>query len=80
MFFTIENYNRDSVQEEYIDHIVGSMDFLEARTMLKEYMLKEKDKLSNRELEREIRLLAPYILYGNFAEELVSTLEGDYHV
>lgn len=79
MFFSIENYNRDSIQEEYVNYVVGSMDFLEARTMLKEYMLQEKDKLNNREIEREIRLLAPHILYDSFNEELIATLEGDYH-
>lgn len=79
MFFTIENYNRDYVQQEYVDYIVGSMDFLEARTMLKEYILQDKDNLSNKELEREIRLLAPNVLYDTLTDELVSTLEGGYH-
>lgn len=79
MFFTIDDYNRHTVQEDYIDYIVGSMDFLEARTCLKEYMRKDKSELSNSDLEREIRSIAPSVLYDIFADEVVTTLEEDYY-
>lgn len=79
MFFSVEDYNRNSVQEEYIDYLVGSMDFLEARTSLKKYMRKDKSKLSNSELETEIRTIAPSVLYEVFTDEVVSTLEGGYY-
>lgn len=79
MFFSIDDYNRNYIQDEYIDYVVGSMDFLEARTALKEYMAKEKNELTHRELEHEIRLIAPSVLYEVFTDEVVSTLEGGYH-
>lgn len=79
MFFSIENYNRNAIQEEYVDYLIGSMDFLEARTALKEYMMKDKDSLTHSELEREVKLIAPSVLYQIFTDEVVSTLEGGYY-
>lgn len=79
MFLSIDDYNRHTVQEDYIDYLVGSMDFLEARTSLKEYMRKDKSELSNSDLEREIRSIAPSVLYDIFTDEVVTTLEEDYY-
>lgn len=78
MNYDINNYNRHEIQQEYVDYVVGSMDFIEAKTVLKNYMMREKDSLSNSELEKEIRLLEPSILYNSFAQHFVELWEEGY--
>lgn len=78
MNYDINNYNRNEIQQEYVDYMVGSMDFIEAKMALKNYMMKDKDSLSNAELEREIKLLEPSILYNSVAQDFVELWEEGY--
>jgi hypothetical protein len=66
--FVINNYNRNDVQRKYIDSILGSLDFIEIKQRLRNYLELEKDKESNRSLELEIRHEAPELLIDNWED------------
>jgi hypothetical protein len=66
--FVINNYNRNDVQRKYIDSILGSLDFIEIKQRLRNYLEIEKDKESNRSLELEIRHEAPELLVDNWED------------
>jgi hypothetical protein len=66
--FVINNYNRNDVQRKYIDSILGSLDFIEIKQRLRNYLELEKDKESNRSLELEIRHEAPELLVDNWED------------
>jgi hypothetical protein len=70
----INDFNRIDLQSQYIDHLVGSMDFIEVRKMLRDYLDYEKDKESDEDLEAEILNEAPYLL-----EEKWEEIEEVYH-
>jgi hypothetical protein len=74
----INNFSRRDIQEEYVDYLVGSMDFIEARTALKDCINKEKSKLTNSQLEKEIRESYPRVLYEYYTEDSTAVLEGGY--
>lgn len=64
----INDFNRIDLQSQYIDHVVGSLDFLTVLQRLKDYLENEKDKESNQDLEAEILHEAPYLLQENWEE------------
>ena len=64
----INDDNRIEIQRKYIDHILGSLDFMEIKDKLRDYLELEKDKESNRSLEAEIRHEAPEILVDNWED------------
>lgn len=66
--FVINNNNRKEIQRRYIDSILGSLDFIEIKQRLRDYLDFEKDKESNRSLELEIRHEAPDILVDNWED------------
>lgn len=67
--------NRAEFQRKYIDHILGSLDFIEIKNRLRDYLELEKDQESNAALEAEIRHEAPDILVDNWEDsEQPSTL------
>jgi hypothetical protein len=66
--FVINNYNRNDVQRKYIDTILGSLDFIEIKQRLRNYLELEKDKESNKSLELEIRHEAPELLIDNWED------------
>ena len=70
MINVINDMNRIDIQSQYVDHIVGSLDFIEARNLLRNYIEYEKDSLSNEDLYAEIIHEAPYILANNLDEIL----------
>ena len=77
--FVINNNNRKEIQRKYIDSILGSLDFIEIKQRLRDYLDFEKDKESNRSLELEIRHEAPDILVDNwedFSESATLTKSG----
>lgn len=77
--FVINNNNRKEIQRKYIDGILGSLDFIEIKQRLRDYLDFEKDKESNRSLELEIRHEAPDILVDNwedFSESATLTKSG----
>lgn len=66
--FVINNQNRKEIQRKYIDTILGSLDFIQIKDRLRDYLDFEKDKESNRSLELEIRHEAPDILVDNWED------------
>lgn len=66
--FIINNSNRQEIQRKYIDDILGSLDFMEIKSMLRDFLHTEKSKESNRALELEIRHEAPDLLVDNWED------------
>lgn len=64
----INSVNRQEIQRKYIDSILGSMDFMQIKDKLRDYLELEKDKASNRALEAEIRHEAPDVLVNNWED------------
>lgn len=64
----INSVNRQEIQRKYIDAILGSMDFMQIKDKLRDYLELEKDKESNRALEAEIRHEAPDVLVNNWED------------
>jgi hypothetical protein len=60
--------NRVEVQRKYIDQILGSLDFMQIKDRLRDYLELEKDKESDRSLEAEIRKEAPEVLVENWED------------
>jgi hypothetical protein len=78
----IDDGNRLDIQRKYIDHILGSLDFMEIKDKLRDYLELEKDKESNRSLQAEIRHEAPEVLVDNwedFDEPATLTQEEPHH-
>lgn len=66
--YVINTLNRKELQRKYIDSILGSLDFMEIKSRLRDYLNLEKDKESNKSLELEIRHEAPEILSDNWED------------
>lgn len=64
----INQINRKEIQRKYIDQILGSLDFMQIKDKLRDYLQKEKDKESNIALESEIRKEAPDVLVDNWED------------
>jgi hypothetical protein len=60
--------NRVELQRKYIDHILGSLDFMEIKDRLRDYLEVEKDKESDVALEAEIKHEAPDVLVDNWED------------
>lgn len=60
--------NRVEIQRKYIDHILGSLDFMEIKDLLRDYLDTEKTFESNAALEAEIRHEAPDVLVDNWED------------
>jgi len=60
--------NRTEFQRKYIDHILGSLNFMEIKDRLRDYLEVEKDHSSNGALEAEIRHEAPDVLVDNWED------------
>jgi hypothetical protein len=77
----IDNGNRVDIQRRYIDHILGSLDFMEIKDKLRDYLELEKDRESDRSLEAEITHEAPDILVDNWEDfdEPATLTKGDTH-
>jgi hypothetical protein len=64
----VSEFNRKDIQRKYIDQILGSLDFMEIKNLLRDYLQKEKDRESNYALEAEIRKEAPDVLVDNWED------------
>lgn len=64
----LSDKNRFEIQRKYIDHILGSLDFMEIKDRLRDYLEFEKTMESNAALEAEIRHEAPDILVDNWED------------
>lgn len=60
--------NRVEIQRKYIDHILGSLDFMEIKDRLRDYLEIDKDKESDAALEAEIKHEAPDVLVDNWED------------
>lgn len=60
--------NRIDIQRRYVDHILGSMDFMEIKDSLRDYLSLEKDRQSDAALQAEILHEAPDILVDNWED------------
>lgn len=64
----VNDSNRIEIQRKYIDQILGSLDFIQIKDRLRNYLELEKDKESNRAIEAEIRHEAPEVLVDNWED------------
>jgi hypothetical protein len=80
----ISQWNRKEIQRKYIDQILGELDFMQIKDLLRDYLAKDKDKESNYSLECEIRKEAPEILVDNWEDfdgpATLTKKHKDYHV
>lgn len=53
-FFSVNEHNRDLIEQKYIDAIVGHMDFITAKRLLRDYITDEKRNYSDDDLKDEI--------------------------
>jgi len=60
--------NRVEIQHKYIDHILGSLNFMEIKDRLRDYLEIEKTFESDASLEAEIRHEAPEVLVDNWED------------
>lgn len=58
----VDDFNRTEIQRNYIDYLIGQMDFMELKRELWNQINREKNKYSNYSLELEISRDAPKIL------------------
>lgn len=58
----VDDFNRTEIQRDYIDYLVGKMDFIEMKRELWNYINRDKNRYSNYSLELEISRDAPKIL------------------
>ena len=58
----VDDFNRTEIQREYIDYLIGKMDFMEIKRELWNYINSDKNRYSNYSLELEISRDAPSIL------------------
>lgn len=60
--------NRVEIQHKYIDHILASLDFMQIKDRLRDYLEIEKTFESDASLEAEIKHEAPEVLVDNWAD------------
>lgn len=58
----VDDFNRTEIQRNYIDYLIGKMDFMEVKRELWNYINRDKNRYSNYSLELEISRDAPQIL------------------
>ena len=66
---SINHWNRQEIQDKYIDAIIANMDFMQIREMLRDYLNEEKNLYSNDDLRDEILSRNP-----NIKDELISNV------
>jgi hypothetical protein len=74
--YKIDNYNRDIVIERYVTDIVGGLHFLETKEVLKQCLMKDKQSLTNDELEFEIMRHDPQIISDIYLEEILEEVQN----
>lgn len=67
-FQSLNAYNRADVQRKYVDYLIGSMDFMQIKDGLREYLELEKTLVSDSDLESEIISEAPEVLLENWED------------
>lgn len=60
--------NRKDIQDKYINYLLGSMDFMQIRDKLREFLEIEKTLQSDADLEAEIFSEAPEVLLDNWED------------
>lgn len=74
LFEAINDFNREDVESRYIKAIIASMDFMEIREALGEYLKKDKSRYSHKKLYNEIKKEFPDILYDILEDCQTQTL------
>jgi hypothetical protein len=74
--YKIDNYNRDIVIERYVTDIVGGLHFLETKEVLKQCLMKDKQSLTDDELEFEIMRHDPQIISDIYLEEILEEVQN----
>lgn len=67
----IDNYNRELVIERYVTSLVGSLNFIETKEMLKDLLIEKKSLIDDHSLEREILDHDPFLLTDLYIEEIL---------
>lgn len=76
--FSVTDSNRDEIQVKYVDSIIAHLDFIEIRSLLRDYLHSEKDKYSNADLADEIKSRDPTVckeVFGRFYRPLREGVE-----
>jgi hypothetical protein len=73
--YKVDNYNRDIVIERYVTDIVGGLHFLETKEILKQCLMKDKQSLTDDELEFEIMRHDPQLLSDIYLEEILEEVQ-----
>jgi len=66
---SINHWNRQEIQDRYVDAIIANMDFMQIRSMLRDYLNEEKNLYSNDDLRDEI-----LSRNSNIKDELISNV------
>ena len=74
--YKVDNYNRDIVIERYVTDIVGGLHFLETKEILKQCLMKDKQSLTDDELEFEIMRHDPQLLSDIYLEEILEEVQN----
>lgn len=79
--YKIDHFDRDLIIERYVDDIVGGLDFLEVKERLKNFLLRDKHRMSNDDLEIEIMRHDPNLLRDIYIEDMLdfNKKESVYH-
>lgn len=72
----VDDFNRTEIQRNYIDYLMGKMDFMEVKRELWNYINRDKNRYSNYSLELEISRDAPIIL-GDIVKGSLHLENGD---
>ena len=73
--YKVDNYNRDIVIERYVTDIVGGLHFLETKEILKQCLMKDKQSLTDDELEFEIMRHDSQLLSDIYLEEILEEVQ-----
>lgn len=79
--YKIDHFDRDLIIERYVDDTVGGLDFLEVKERLKNFLLRDKHRMSNDDLEIEIMRHDPNLLRDIYIEDMLdlNKKESVYH-
>jgi hypothetical protein len=74
--YKIDDYNKEYIIERYVNDIISKMHFLDIKSRLKNYLLRDKHNLSLEVLETEIMRHDPKLLSDIYIEETTTESSG----
>jgi hypothetical protein len=75
--FNVTNSNRDEIQVKYVDSIISHMDFMQIRSLLRDYLHSERDRYSNEDLADEIKSRNPEVCKDVFGRYYRANKESE---